>query len=305
MLVSILALAACSKKEEVAAPQATSVPAPATAPLPPERTITQATAAAVPIPVLPDSALAPAGSTALPPGPTPAPDGKPVAAVPGASLAAAPTPASPAAAPASGAASDSDPIAAGLKEALGKGLQRAIAELGKNDGFLTNLNVRIPMPDKVQQVEKAARAVGQGKLADQFIATMNHAAEQAVPTAAGVFSDTLTKMTIQDAQGVLQGPNDAATQFFRRTTDTQLREKFLPIVKEATAKTGVTAAYKQLMGKATFASSFLGSESMDLDGYVATKAMDGLFKMVADEEKRIRENPVARTTDILKSVFGR
>ena len=109
------------------------------------------------------------------------------------------------------------------------------------------------MPDKVQQVEKATRAIGQGRLAEEFIATMNHAAEQAVPTAASVFSDGLTKMSIQDAQGILQGPRDAATQFFRRTTEAPLREKFLPKVKEATAKAGVTAAYKQLMGKATFA----------------------------------------------------
>ena len=125
-----------------------------------------------------------------------------------------------------------------------------------------------------------------------------------IPYSAEVFTDSLKRMTMEDATGILHGPNDAATQYFRRTTGAELVERFRPIVKEATAKAGVTAAYKQLMDKVSFASPFLNKEAVDLDGYVTDKAMDGLFKMIAEQEKRIRENPIARTTDLLKSVFG-
>jgi len=194
---------------------------------------------------------------------------------------------------------------------LGKGVQQAVGRLGHDGGFLTNLNVKIPMPEKLQTVDKTLRAVGQDKLADDFVNTMNHAAEQAVPEAAGAFGDAIKGMSIEDAKGILAGPNDAATQYFRRTTETNLFVRFLPIVKKATDQTGVTAAYKQLMEKAdsgnpfgSFGRSLLGAESVDVDAYVTNKALDGLFKMVAEEEERIRENPVARTSDLLKKVFG-
>jgi hypothetical protein len=206
-----------------------------------------------------------------------------------------------------------DQMIQGLKEALGKGVQTAVASLGCNDGFLTNLNVKIPLPGKLQSVEKGLRAVGQEKLADEFVDTMNHAAEQAVPEAADVFSDAIKQMSIADAQAILTGTNDAATEYFRRTTQTNLYAKFLPIVKAATDKTGVTAAYKNMMSKVGVSSQLTGlfsstglvkPEDMDIDAYVTQKAMDGLFTMVAEEEKQIRENPVARTTDLLKKVFG-
>jgi hypothetical protein len=206
-----------------------------------------------------------------------------------------------------------DQMIQGLKEALGKGVQTAVASLGCNDGFLTNLNVKIPLPGKLQSVEKGLRAVGQEKLADEFVDTMNHAAEQAVPEAADVFSDAIKQMSIADAQAILTGTNDAATEYFRRTTQTNLYAKFLPIVKAATDKTGVTAAYKNMMSKVGVSSQLTGlfsstglvkPEDMDIDAYVTQKAMDGLFTMVAEEEKQIRENPVARTTDLLKEVFG-
>jgi len=206
-----------------------------------------------------------------------------------------------------------DQMIQGLKEALGKGVQTAVASLGRNDGFLTNLNVKIPMPGKLKSVEKALRTVKQEKLADEFVDTMNHAAEQAVPEAASVFSDSIKQMTITDAKAILTGTNNAATEYFRRTTQTNLYAKFLPIVTAATGKTGVTAAYKNMMSKAavsTQVSSLLGSTGlvkpgdMDIDAYVTQKAMDGLFTMVAAEEKKIRENPVARTTAVLKQVFG-
>jgi Protein of unknown function (DUF4197) len=202
------------------------------------------------------------------------------------------------------AALTDDEIIRGLKEALSKDTQQAIADLGKGGGYLDNLNVKIPMPENLQKVEQLLRTLKQDKYADEFVATLNHAAEEAVPQAAAVFSDSISRMTLDDARGILKGPDDAATQYFRKTSEAQLREKFLPIVQDATDKAGVTHAYKQLMQKAGPFTQFLGQDSTDLDGYVTGKALDGLFKMIAEEEKRIRENPVARTTDLLKKVFG-
>jgi hypothetical protein len=193
----------------------------------------------------------------------------------------------------------------GLKQALSKGVQQAVANLGHEGGYLNNLDVKIPVPDSLKRVQQAAHVVGQDKVVDEFIATMNHAAEQAVPEAAAIFGDAITKMNVDDAKAILAGPDDAATQYFRKTSETQLTEKMLPIVKQATEKTGVTAAYKQLMQHGSSISQFMGqSNSVDLDGYVTSKALDGLFKMVAAEEKNIRQNPVARSTDLLKKVFG-
>jgi hypothetical protein len=192
----------------------------------------------------------------------------------------------------------------GLKEALSKGVQKAVANLGRDDGFLKNLDVKIPMPESLTRVEQALRMAKQDKLADEFIATMNHAAEKAVPEAAAIFGDAITKMSLDDAKAILKGPDDAATQFFRKTSETQLTEKMLPIVKQATEKAGVTASYKQLMQHAGPVTQFMGQGSPDLDRYVTSKALDGLFKMVAAEEKSIRQNPVARSTDLLKKVFG-
>ena len=160
------------------------------------------------------------------------------------------------------------------------------------------------MPPQLHQVEGALRTMGQSKMADEFVATMNHAAEKAVPVAASVFAGAITNMTVEDAKAILTGPSDAATQYFRKTSEPQLHEQFLPIVRAATAETGVTAAYKNLLQQAGPAASFLGTDASDLDGYVTKKSLDGLFKMVAAEEKKIRENPVARTTDLLKKVFG-
>jgi len=208
-----------------------------------------------------------------------------------------------------------DQMVQGLQAALAKGLQQAIAKLGHDGGFLTNLSVRIPMPEKLQKVETALRAVKQDKLADDFVVTMNHAAEQAVPEAGSVFADALSHMTIEDAKSILNGPNDAATQYFHKTTQTNLYARFYPIIQKATAKTGVTAAYKNMLEKAdvtkslgSFGSALSGAvldkDSLDVDAYVTNKSMDGLFKMVAEEEKQIRQNPVARTTDILQKVFG-
>lgn len=216
------------------------------------------------------------------------------------------------------AALSQDQMVQGLQQALGKGLQQAIARLGHDGGFLTNLNVKIPMPEKLQKLESTLRSMKQDKLADDFVATMNHAAEQAVPEAGGVFADALKQMSIEDAKSILTGPNDAATQYFQRTTQTNLYAKFYPIVKKATEQTGVTASYKSMMEKvnvggisqklgglgSAISGAVLDNQTVDLDAYVSNKALDGLFKMVAEEEKQIRQNPVARTTDLLQTVFG-
>ena len=222
-----------------------------------------------------------------------------------------------------GAASLSqDTVVQGLKQALSKGVQNAIANLGHDGGFLTNLAVKIPIPDKLKTVEKTLRAAKQDKLADDFIATMNHAAEQAIPEAASVFGDAVAGMSIDDAKGILAGTTNAATVYFQKKTSDALKAKFTPIVKAATDKAGVTSAYKKFMSKAgdysgkldsvssslgslgSYASKLTKNESLDVDAYVTNKALDGLFKMIANEEARIRANPAARTTEVLQQVFG-
>ncbi len=206
-----------------------------------------------------------------------------------------------------------DQMIGGLKEALAKGVQNAVSQLGRDSGFLTNLNVKIPMPEKLRMVEKTLRTLKQDKLADDFVRSMNSAAEKAVPEAAAVFSDAIKQMTIADAKSILTGTNNAATQYFRQVTETNLFTRFYPVVTNATQQVGVTAYYKRMTAPAGSGSSLGGllggtglikAEDLDVDKYVTGKALDGLFKMVAEEEKRIRENPVARTTDLLKTVFG-
>ena len=200
--------------------------------------------------------------------------------------------------------SDSE-IAGGLKEALTKGVSTAIKLLGKDNGFLANPRVKIPLPNSLQKLEKGLRVAGQGKAVDDFVASMNHAAEKAVPVAIDVFVGAIKKMTFDDARNILlSGKDDSATQFFKKTSEEKLREKFRPIVEEFTAKTGVTSSYKTMIGKAGFAAQFLGKDATDLDGYVTQKALDGLFLFVADEEKKIRKDPIGRTTDLLRKVFG-
>jgi uncharacterized protein YaaQ len=197
-----------------------------------------------------------------------------------------------------------DEVIRGLKEALGKGAQQAIAKLGKDGGFLNDVNVKIPLPDELKKVEKLLRTLKQDKYADEFVATMNHAAERAVPEAAGLLKDTIQQMSLEDARAILKGPDDAATQYFRKTSEATLKERFRPIVQAATDQAGVTAAYKKLMQKAGPTAQLLGVGATDLDAYVEGKAVDGLFKMIAAEEKRIRQDPLARGTDLLKKVFG-
>ncbi|NTV94112.1 MAG: DUF4197 domain-containing protein [Thiobacillus sp.] len=203
-----------------------------------------------------------------------------------------------------GTALTTDEVVRGLKEALAKGAQGAVTKLGKEGGFMNNAAVKIPMPESLAKIDKTLRKLGQDKYADQFVATMNQAAEKAVPEAAGILADTIRDMTLEDAQGILKGPDDAATQYFRKKSEAKLMERFKPIVTQATDQAGVTSSYKKMVKKAGPLVSLLGAGSEDLDGYVTQKSLDGLFKMVAEEEKAIRANPVARTTDLLKKVFG-
>lgn len=203
---------------------------------------------------------------------------------------------------------------AGLREALAKGVQTSITHLGRADGFLKDVAVRIPVPESLEKVEKGLRAAGQGPLVDEFLVTMNRAAEKAVPQAAEVLADSIRSMTLADAKAILSSTNTAATEYFRRTSETNLHARFLPIVKEATDAVGVTAAYKKMTGKmnlgglgglGNFGGALMkNNEALDVDGYVTRKALDGLFVKIADQEKVIRENPAARTTELLQKVFG-
>jgi hypothetical protein len=202
-----------------------------------------------------------------------------------------------------GAPSNEEMVSA-LKEALDKGTRYAIDNLGREGGFLNDARVRIPMPDSLAWLEKTLRTLRQDRLADEFVDSMNHAAERAVPEAAAIFTDAIRDMTLEDARAILSGPDDAATQYFRATTGAALSEKMRPIVAEATSSAGVTASYKQMVAKAGGLGGLLSRESTDIDGYVTGKTLDGLFLMVAEEEKRIRESPLARSSELLRKVFG-
>lgn len=191
----------------------------------------------------------------------------------------------------------------GLKAALEKGSTVAVAALGRSDGFFGNPQVKIPLPESLKSAERLMRGVGMGKYADELVLTMNRAAEAAVPEAKQLLVSVVKQMSVQDAKGILTGGNTAGTEYFKRSTSDQLRAKFLPIVKNATQKVNLAAKYNQYAEKgATF--GLLKKEDANLDGYVTQKALDGLFFMVAEEEKKIRANPVQAGSDILKKVFG-
>ena len=204
-------------------------------------------------------------------------------------------------------------IASGLKAALSNGVTSAVSRLGAADGFLKDAAVRIAMPDSLKKVEKTLRSLKQEALADEFVITMNRAAEKAVPEAAAVLGDSLKQMTLNDAKGILLGTNNAATEYFRRSSTTNLQARFLPIVKQVTEQAGATRIYKQIQNKVqggglggfgNLGAGLLGLDTFDLDAYVTSKVLGGLFMKIADEEKRIRESTAARTTDLLKQVFG-
>ncbi len=197
---------------------------------------------------------------------------------------------------------DAGTAAAGLREALEHGTARAVGTLGRVDGFWSHPTLRIPMPEKLEKMEKVLRRLGQDKLADDFVRSLNRAAEAATPAARDIFVGAIRNMSIQDALAILKGPPDAATQYFRQHTGAPLTAAFLPIVARSTEAVGATAHYKKLVKKAAPLGLFDARE-LDLDDYVTRKTLDGVFALVAQEEKRIREDPVARTTDLLRKVF--
>ena len=192
---------------------------------------------------------------------------------------------------------------AGLKTALERGTQAAVAKLGRTDGFLGDKMVRIALPPSAQRAERLMRRFGMGKYADQLIVTMNRAAEAAVPEARSLFVQSVRKMTLHDAKNILTGGDTAATEYFRRTTRTDLHARFLPIVRRATAKVELARAYDRYAGTAA-AVGLMRKDDTDLDEYVTQKALDGLYLMVGEEEKQIRAHPLDTGSSILRKVFG-
>jgi hypothetical protein len=214
-------------------------------------------------------------------------------------------PKAPAAGPGASAGSgDEQTNAAGIKEALAVGTENAVRSLSQVDGYFGNAAVKILMPSSIQKVADVARMAGYQKQVDEFVLSMNRAAEAAAPLAARYFGDAIRDMTLEDARGILMGGDTSATDFFRRKTNDKLYAAFKPIVSKKVDEVGTTRAYKDMMGSYGKV-PLMGSQSLDLDDYVTNKSLDGLFYMVGQEEKKIRTNPAARTTDLLKTVFGR
>ena len=200
--------------------------------------------------------------------------------------------------------SDDSTIASGLKEALSVGTQKAVDNVSRVDGYFGNQMIKILMPEKIQKVADVLREVGYQKEADNFVLSMNRAAEKAAPKAMSFFADAIKDMTFEDARGILNGGDTSATEYFKRKTHDKIYDAFKPIISSSMDEVGVTRSYKEMMGKYE-SIPFMGKESVDLDHYVTNKAMDGLFYMVGQEEKKIRTDPAARVTDLLKNVFGR
>ncbi len=199
---------------------------------------------------------------------------------------------------------DNSTIVSGLKEALTVGTGNAVTSTSKIDGYFGNQMIKILMPDKMQKVADMLGKVGYQKQVDEFILSMNRAAEKAAPQAREYFVGAIKEMTFDDAQKILHGSDTAATEYFKAKTSGKLYDAFKPVVSKSMDQVGTTHAYKEMMGKYT-AIPFMSAESFDLDHYVTNKALDGLFYTVGQEEKAIRTNPAARTTDLLKKVFGK
>jgi len=191
----------------------------------------------------------------------------------------------------------------GLKQALANGTQAAVAKLGKEDGFMGDSRIKIPLPPSMKRAEAVMHSIGAGKQADDLVLRMNRAAEAAVPKAKPLLIDAAKKMTVQDAKGILAGGNDSATQYFKRTTSEPLAKQFKPIVKKAMAKVKLAEAYNEIAASgAKF--GLVKEENTNLEDYVTRRALDGLFVGIADEEKKIRQNPAAAASSVVKKVFG-
>lgn len=190
-----------------------------------------------------------------------------------------------------------------IKQALSQGVNDSVYLLGSLEGFNLSQLYHIPIPDKLSKPAELLRKLGQGKKVDEFELRLNQSAQQAVQEATDVFTSAIQQMSVRDALSIMKGADNAATQYFRGKTETSLRNKFLPIISKATDRTGLTSTYKsidQSINKVYPGNSY----TMDIDGYVLDHAMDALFDRIAVEEKLIRQQPVKRTTDLMKEVFG-
>jgi hypothetical protein len=194
-------------------------------------------------------------------------------------------------------------IGSGLKEALSVGTQKAVRLVDQPGGYLNNEAIKILVPQNLRTVEKVARGLGQGARVDEFVASMNLAAESAAPEAESIFAEAVTEMTIDDARKLLNGGDTSITDYFKTKTSARLAVAFRPHVEAAMSRNGVTQQYQALVGHVSWISFGSGS-SVDIDTYVVDKALDGLFYMLGQQEKEIRTNPAARTTALLKQVFG-
>lgn len=192
---------------------------------------------------------------------------------------------------------------AGVREALARGAEFAVNELGQPGGFLNNDKVRIPLPESLQKAEGFARQSGFGKQTDDFIQAMNNAAEMAVVEAKPILVNAVKNMGLRDAADIVMGSSDAATQYFRRTTSDEIAVRFLPIVKKSTARVDLAQKYQKFVGGAAKL-GLVNEKDVNLDNYITNKAMDGLFVMVAEQEKRIRKDPIGTGSALLGRVFG-
>jgi hypothetical protein len=194
-------------------------------------------------------------------------------------------------------------VAEGLKEALIKGISTGSDLVSKVDGYFKNPEIKIPFPPDVKRVEDKLRQIGLGGEVDKFVMTLNRGAEDAAKEAKPIFITAIKSMTIQDAWGILRGQDDAATQYLKRTTSAQLKEKFKPVIQNSLNKVNATRYYRDIVTRYNQI-PLVQKVNPELDDYATDKAIEGLFIMIAKEEKNIRDNPVARTTDLLKRVFG-
>jgi hypothetical protein len=194
-------------------------------------------------------------------------------------------------------------ISAGLKEALKVSTSRAVASTGRPDGFLKNEAIKILLPEKLRNANRGLRLVGMSPQLDELEIGMNRAAEQATPKAKEIFLNSLSQMTIDDARKILSGSDTAATEYFRAKSSADLATAFTPIVNDSLQNVGVVRQYNQVMQN-PLASGLARSQSFDLNKYVVGKTLDGLFYTLGQEEKKIRTNPAAQTTSLLKEVFG-
>lgn len=193
--------------------------------------------------------------------------------------------------------------ASGLKQALTEGSAAAVAKLGVENGYLNNPKVKIPLPPSLKKIEGAMRVMGMRRQADELVVAMNRAAEAAAPEAKALLVDAVKKMTVQDAKGILTGGDTAGTEYFRRTTQPQLTARYLPIVKKATDRVGLAQQYNSIAGQGA-ALGLVKEDQATVERYVTAKALDGLYLMIAEQEKAFRQNPLGASSDIVKKIFG-